>query len=177
MVVECSFTYPDGRHCRRVVRRGDTLCPGHRPGRSTGRRAPDAAFGAEIAAHLHSIRALDLESLIVRLPGELRAIHPLVDRTVSRRSRLAFARALVTLDATVCAAERAMAAMAARSLPPPHRSVAALSSGEVRQLCDRIISTFVTPGSSATAGQESADKGSADEDKGLANKKDSRIHR
>ena len=30
MLAECSYRYPDGRNCRRIPRRGESLCPDHR---------------------------------------------------------------------------------------------------------------------------------------------------
>jgi hypothetical protein len=133
MVQECAHTFPDGRKCRRIPKRGQPLCPAHQ---SRPRRAfleENEAFHREIDVFIHRLDAMPLPELLDETAGLLAGIQRLVDRRSSRRDRLAFVRT----NTAVCAAgERLEEALRATpryasplsapptqppSTPPPHQ--------------------------------------------------------
>lgn len=61
MLAECAFLYPDGRNCRRIPRRGETLCPDHRRQAAIRVRTKTE----EEAFHLEQDKAADE---IIRMP-------------------------------------------------------------------------------------------------------------
>lgn len=103
MVQECVHILADGRKCRRIPKRGQKLCPIHRPHRR--RPTPwqqDQEFGRQTLAFLDKLQALNFEDLIETTGVALSDILEIVFRRSCRRDRLAFARAAhavsVTLD-------------------------------------------------------------------------------
>lgn len=94
MLEECVHILPDGRTCRRIPKRGQKLCPAHRPHRR--RRAPleeNQAFLKEMAAFVRSLEAMESDDLLYSTVGFLADIQILIDRRSSRRDRFAFGRA------------------------------------------------------------------------------------
>ena len=160
-VQECAHLYPDGRHCRRLPKRGHRLCHGHQhPRRLPGRE--DAAFHQQMFAWVDRLHALPLDDLLHILAGCLSDLTPILERKASRRHRLVFTRATIAITQTqelVDAARIARRAQsAARSLPPGSpaappriisdeiaaqlRSAQTLTSEELMALCDRLESTL-----------------------------------
>lgn len=113
MLPECSFVYPNGHRCGRIPRRGQTLCPAHH-GRRPLPRPHDPGFAGELHALGQHLQSQHTTQLLTALRRELQAIEPVVSRRFSRRHRLAFARAAMTLDATLFALRQP----AADHLPP-----------------------------------------------------------
>lgn len=99
MVHECEHIYETGRKCRRIPKRGQSLCPGHRPhGPRSFHDEPD--FARQLLGLTHQLRALDLATLLCVLQDSLAAIQPIVERKSSRATYTPFARAFVALTVT-----------------------------------------------------------------------------
>lgn len=108
MVQECTFLFPDGRRCRRIPKRGEKLCHGHK----RRRRLPaemDALFLQQMDAWVEHLNDLPLQTLLSTLQESLADIQELIERKSSRRHRLLFHRAVV---AVTCAIDHVDAAMA-----------------------------------------------------------------
>lgn len=96
MVHECEYIYETGRKCRRIPRRGESLCPGHRPhAKRSVHDEPD--FQRQIAAFIAQLRAADTLSLVCSLQDALTAIQPIIERKSSRATYVPFARATVVV--------------------------------------------------------------------------------
>lgn len=96
MIHECEYIYETGRKCRRIPKRGESLCPGHRPhGKRSVHDEPD--FQRQIAAFIDQLRAADTLSLVCCLQDALRAIQPTIERKSSRAAYVPFARAVVVV--------------------------------------------------------------------------------
>jgi hypothetical protein len=111
MVHECEHFYETGRKCHRITRRGEALCPGHRP--APHRSVHDEpAFRREIATLVEHLRAAGDYDLLTTLQDALTAIQPTIERKVSRARYLPFARASVVVG---IALERVILAQRRRS--------------------------------------------------------------
>lgn len=96
MVHECEYIYDTGRKCRRIPKRGESLCPGHRP--HTKRSVHDEPeFRRQIAAFIDQLRAADTYSLVCCLQDAMRTIQPIIERKSSRATYVPFARAAVVV--------------------------------------------------------------------------------
>lgn len=96
MVHECEHFYETGRKCRRITKRGEALCPGHRP---NPRRSlhDEPAFMREVAVLAEHLRAAGDDDLFLALQDALAAILPAIERKASRAGYLPFARASVVV--------------------------------------------------------------------------------
>src|SRR6185312_8521370 len=92
MVHECAHRYSDGRRCRRIPKRGETLCRDHKRSR---RRTPteDPAFCRQMVAYTDRLITLPLDVLAAEVQFALAAMHPIFDSRFSRTWRLLFSRA------------------------------------------------------------------------------------
>ncbi len=97
MFEECVHLFPDGRKCRRIPKRGQNLCPAHRPQLRRTRLEENDAFQRDMASFLPGLNALPLPQLLNQTIGLLAQIRLLIDRHASRRDRLAFARATAAI--------------------------------------------------------------------------------
>lgn len=96
MVHECEHFYETGRKCHRITKRGEALCPGHRP--NPHRSVHDEpAFMREVAVLAEHLRAAGDEDLFCALQDALAAIQPTLERRISRANYLPFARASVVV--------------------------------------------------------------------------------
>lgn len=111
MVHECEHFYETGRKCRRITKRGEALCPGHRP---DPRRSAhdDPAFTRQLAAFADQLREEDSLGLFCSLQDALTAIQPLIERKSSRSAYAPFARAVIVVAVAV---ERLIASRQART--------------------------------------------------------------
>ena len=98
MVHECAYRYPDGRRCRRIPKRGETLCRDHKRSR---RRTPteDPAFCRQMVAYTDRLITLPLDVLAAEVQFALAAMHPIFDSRFSRTWRLLFSRAEIAVAA------------------------------------------------------------------------------
>lgn len=100
MVHECEHFYETGRKCRRITKRGDAFCPGHRP---DPRRSvhDDPQVTRKFAAFADQLREADSLDLFCSLQDALTAIQPLIERKSSRAAYLPFARAVIAVAVVV----------------------------------------------------------------------------
>lgn len=96
MLHECEYIYETGRKCRRIPKRGESLCPGHRPDRKRSVH-DDPEFVRQIGAFIDQLRAADTLSLICCLQDAMRSIQPIIERKSSRATYIPFARAAVVV--------------------------------------------------------------------------------
>ena len=90
MVAECNFIYESGHKCRRIPRRGETLCPGHKV---DARRFDDqAAAERQLTGYIHYLNTMPLKELLPATLQALAQIQPIVNRKSSRFHRAAFDR-------------------------------------------------------------------------------------
>ena len=100
MVHECEYIYETGRKCRRIPKRGESLCPGHRPQHKRSvHDEPD--FQRQIAVFIDQLRSADTLSLVCCLQDAMRTIQPIIERKSSRATYLPFARAAVVVAIAV----------------------------------------------------------------------------
>ncbi|HET7346677.1 MAG TPA: hypothetical protein VFJ10_05070 [Acidobacteriaceae bacterium] len=94
MLAECAFLYPDGRNCRRIPRRGDTLCPDHR--RQAAIRVRTTT--EEQAFHLEQNKAADeiirqpLDQMLDHAQECLMALEPWIEVNAPAVERTRFMR-------------------------------------------------------------------------------------
>lgn len=100
MIPECQHIYETGRKCRRIPKRGETLCPGHRPS-STRSHHDDPDFARRLLAYAQQLRDLSLEVLLRTVQDDLTVIQPIVERKSSRATYTPFARAFVAVTVAV----------------------------------------------------------------------------
>ena len=121
MVHECEHFYETGRKCRRITKRGETLCPGHRPGRRRSAH-DDPAFTRQLAAFADQLREADSLGLFCSLQDSLTAIQPLIERKSSRAAYAPFARAAIVVaiavERIIASQERTPAVSNAGQRPP-----------------------------------------------------------
>ena len=129
MVHECEYIYETGRKCRRIPKRGESLCPGHRPhARRSVHDEPE--FQRQIAAFIDQLRAADTFSLVCCLQDAMRTIQPIIERKSSRATYIPFARAAVVVAIAVerfsatsapsnAAQQQLFAIRSMRTAPPP----------------------------------------------------------
>jgi hypothetical protein len=92
MVHECQHIYETGRKCRRIPKRGEDLCPGHRPhGKPSFHDQPD--FVHRLTGFVEQLRSLSLPETLAILQDALSDIQPIIERKSSRATYEPFARA------------------------------------------------------------------------------------
>ena len=96
MVHECAHRYPDSRRCRRIPKRGETLCRDHKRARGQP-RAEDPAFTRQMEAYADRLITLPLDVLAAEVQFALAAMHPIFDSRFSRTWRLLFGRAEIAV--------------------------------------------------------------------------------
>jgi hypothetical protein len=100
MVHECQHVYATGRKCRRIPKRGEDLCPGHRPS-SRPSHHDDPEFARRLLGYADQLRTLDIEALCCMLQDDLTRIQPIVDRKSSRATYAPFARAFIAVTVAI----------------------------------------------------------------------------
>jgi len=107
MLAECAFLYPDGRNCRRIPRRGETLCPDHRRQAAVRvrTRTEEQAFHLEQDKAADEIIRLPLDQMLdhaqeclTALESWIEANAPTVERTRFMRVGTAIAAAMDCVD-------------------------------------------------------------------------------
>ncbi len=110
MVNDCAYIYEEtGRRCRRIPRRGESLCLAH----TSLRPQPgdeDAAFNRLMSAWAERLHNIPLDHLLEALQTSLEGIHEIIQSKSSRRHRMAFGRAVIAVG---IANERLVDALAA----------------------------------------------------------------
>jgi hypothetical protein len=132
MIPECQHIYETGRKCRRIPKRGDDLCPGHRP--QPNRSFHDEpGFVRQLHAFACQISQLPLLDQLATLQDALAAARPILDRDAARRhARAAYipiARAIVAVTVAISSLDQAQTqaqtqASSMQSRPNPHRTPA-----------------------------------------------------
>jgi hypothetical protein len=100
MVHECQYLYETGRKCRRIPKRGDDLCPGHRPNPSRPHH-DDPDFARRICGYAGQLRGLSFDDLLRCLQDDLARIQPTMERKSSRATYEPFARAFAAVTVAV----------------------------------------------------------------------------
>jgi hypothetical protein len=119
MVAECTFTYESGRKCRRLPRRGETLCRDHRRHAAASRQPIEANAADEEAADREwkevfaTLDSLPLDQLLKDLGDTLLRLGPLVTAHASRHEIALFNRATCAFSLTLECAQAAPSALAA----------------------------------------------------------------
>lgn len=107
MLAECAFLYPDGRNCRRIPRRGETLCPDHRRQAAVRvrSRSEQQTFDQEQNKAADEIIRLPLDQMLdhaqeclIALEPWIEANAPAVERTRFMRVDTAIAAAMDCVD-------------------------------------------------------------------------------
>jgi hypothetical protein len=129
MVPECTFVYPSGHRCRRIPRRGQPLCPGHRNTRAV---TDDPGPDLEMFAFAQSLESLPLPDLLASVSESLSALLPLFDRRFACRLQPHFTRATLALD---CALNRAHSA----APPSPNGAARVPSIEDLERACEQIL--------------------------------------
>jgi hypothetical protein len=108
MVEECQFHYADGRHCRRIPKRGEVFCRDHRRWSAPLRRAlPASVFASRWASEavpaanartaprpaLPPLGGLGLDELLLDLLDSLQALEPLALSSASSAELARYERA------------------------------------------------------------------------------------
>ena len=119
MVPECAFVYPSGHHCRRIPRRGQTLCHGHLRARRLPVPPDKDAYNREISAYCDRLRALPLLGVLDKLQDSILALEPLIDRKYSRSFGAHYDRASVAVTLAIDLAGEAALAAARTPCPSP----------------------------------------------------------
>lgn len=103
MIAECTYLYPDGRHCRRLPRRGESLCRDHRRLVSAPRKteADDEAFSRQMFAAVDEICALPLDQMLNHLSDCLNGLHLFVEAKASSIERARYHRAVIAAGAAM----------------------------------------------------------------------------
>jgi hypothetical protein len=153
MIDTCTYVYPEGRPCRRIPKRGESLCPSHRPRRHA--ETKDELFERQMFAWGEHLQALPLDQLLETTRQSLARISPLIERRISRPYRAVYARAAMAAGVTAETLEAARARPA--TLPSsdpastahgrttaPHKTVQERvpSIEELSALCDRLAIMF-----------------------------------
>ncbi|HKR28495.1 MAG TPA: hypothetical protein VJS11_13620 [Acidobacteriaceae bacterium] len=103
MLAECSYRYPDGRNCRRIPRRGESLCPDHRRQAAVRHRteAAERAFQQQANQAADEIIRLPLNRLLDHAQECLMDIEPFIEANASPARRVRFMRAMTALTASI----------------------------------------------------------------------------
>ena len=106
MIAECTYLYPDGRHCRRLPRRGESLCRDHR--RLAARRPATAAtdrdedaFDQQMRQAAEEIRAMPLPAKLEHLCDCLNTLHDFIEARASSAERSSYTRASIAAVAAL----------------------------------------------------------------------------
>ena len=88
MVEECTHICANGRKCRRIPKRGQALCPAHRPSRRQRRPLEeDSAFNQQMSSWVDRLQAMELATFLSQTQAALSDLQPIIDRRLSRRDR------------------------------------------------------------------------------------------
>ncbi|MGB6159341.1 MAG: hypothetical protein WA891_05350 [Acidobacteriaceae bacterium] len=169
MVDECTYMYANGRKCRRIPKRGQSLCPAHRPSRRPrGFLEENDAFNQQMSAWVEQLRAMELTTFLSQTQAALCDLQPLIDRRLSRRDRAAYSRATIAVTVAIDRLDEAEVALrapspaASRTASPghpltPHTAAAVeavrsaqLSPQQLDALCNQMLS-ILEPNASTTS--------------------------
>ena len=115
MIDTCAHVYPDGRLCRRIPKRGESLCPGHRR-RSAG--SGEELLKRQMEAWSDRLHALPIEQIFAAAVESLNVIGPVIERRFPRKHRAAFIRAAISVGVAAETLEAFLASPAMRQPPP-----------------------------------------------------------
>ena len=102
MVEECTHICANGRKCRRIPKRGQALCPAHRPSRRRLRSLEeDAAFDQQMSSWVERLRAMELVTFLSQTQAALSDLQPIINRRLSRRDRAAYTRATIAVTVAI----------------------------------------------------------------------------
>lgn len=106
MIAECTYLYPDGRHCRRLPRRGESLCHDHRRlvARGPAHTATDRdeeAFNQQMREAAEEILAMPLPAKLEHLRDCLNALHGFIEAKASSEERSDYTRATMAAVAAL----------------------------------------------------------------------------
>jgi len=102
MVEECSHICANGRKCRRIPKRGQALCPAHRPSRRQRRPLEeDSAFNQQMSSWVDRLQAMELATFLSQTQAALSDLQPIIDRRLSRRDRAAYTRASIAVTVAI----------------------------------------------------------------------------
>jgi len=122
MIVECSYLYPDGRHCRRLPRRGETLCRDHRrlaarqPLRPALTDSGKQAFDQQMQQAAEEILSMSLPDMLCHLGDCLNALEELMESKASSAEFAQYTRATMAVTAA-CDCALAQPQVFARTFP------------------------------------------------------------
>jgi hypothetical protein len=162
MVEECTHIYANGRKCRRIPKRDQSLCPAHRPSRrrrSFHQEDPD--FDQQMTSWVERLRAAELEIVLSQTQAALSDLQPIINRRLSRRDRAAYTRATIAVTVAIDRLDEAELGVRApapatspatrpgRPLPPraaatveAARTTPQLSPEQLDALCDQMLSVL-----------------------------------
>jgi hypothetical protein len=169
MVEECTHICANGRKCRRIPKRGQALCPAHRPSRRRLRSLEeDAAFGQQMSSWVERLRAMELVTFLSQTQAALSDLQPIINRRLSRRDRAAYTRATIAVTVAIDRLDetepglRAPSPAAGQTASPGHpltpraaATVEAVRSGQLSPeqldaLCNQMLS-ILEPNASTTS--------------------------
>jgi hypothetical protein len=170
VVEECTHIYANGRKCRRIPKRGQALCPAHRPSRRRRRRflQEDPAFDQQMSSWVDRLRAAELDIVLRQTQAALGELLPIIHRRLSRRDRAAYSRAAIAVTVAIDRLDEAEAGLrppapaarpaALQSHPrPPHATATVeaarssqLSPEQLDALCNQMLS-ILEPNASTTS--------------------------
>jgi len=102
MVEECTHICANGRKCRRIPKRGQALCPAHRPSRRRRRlHEEDPDFDRQMTSWVERLRAAELDIVLRQTQATLGDLQPIIDRRLSRRDRAAYTRAAIAVTVAI----------------------------------------------------------------------------
>lgn len=103
MVAECSFLYPDGRNCRRIPRRGETLCRDHRrrPAVRPRTHTEDEDFRQQQSQAALEIARLRLDQMLEHAKHSLFALEPFIEAHAPAAERACFSRLAMTITTAI----------------------------------------------------------------------------
>jgi hypothetical protein len=159
MVEECNHICATGQKCRRIPKRGQALCPAHRPARRRRRfLEEDAAFDQQMSSWVDRLRAMELATFLSQTQAALCGLQPIIDRRLSRRDRAVYTRATIAVTVAIDrlveielgprtpAPSPSLAASPGRPLPPRAAATveavrsAQLSPEQLDTLCNQMLS-------------------------------------
>ncbi|HEX4065352.1 MAG TPA: hypothetical protein VHZ09_04955 [Acidobacteriaceae bacterium] len=143
MIDTCAHVYPDGRLCRRIPKRGESLCPGHR---RRSAESGDEVLERQMEAWSDHLHALPIEQIFATAVESLNVIGPVIERRFPRKHRTAFIRAAISVAVAAEMLEAVLASPAMRQ-PTPVLSAAeiqakAASLDELTALLDQLGRMF-----------------------------------
>jgi hypothetical protein len=170
MVEECTHIYANGRKCRRIPKRGQALCPAHRPSRRRRRSLEEGpGFDRQMSSWVDHLRAMELDAFLSQTQAALGDLQPIIDRRLSRRDRAAYTRASIAVTVAIDRLDEIelvprtsppspnFAARPGRPLPPPAatavealRAAPQLSPLQLDALCNQMLS-ILEPNASTTS--------------------------